>query len=148
MSKIGDIYNSIMGLCSRKERSAYDELLGGLGISNELSKELAYMVVLVSMATIDNQFDPKEFSFIFTEMEKRFNLSRDQIERTIKQVELMIATAGGTQFIFEHIRKNFSEADRSQLLEMVQGLVRADNLIDGFESYLTETYRKQLGLCS
>lgn len=146
MSVINNLYNSIIAVFSKKQRTEYDEMLLGLGISDEVSKELAFMVVLVSLATIDNNFHYNEYSYIFSEMSKRFKLSHDQIQSSIKQVEVMIASKGGTQFIFDHMRNTFSKEDRLQLMEMVQGLIKADSVIDGFEAYLTQTFRKQLGL--
>lgn len=107
--------------------------------------ELALTIILVDLASIDSNFEPREYQTISLGLRRLFGNSRD-IKALVNRAQLALANLRGTQEFAELLRDNLSEEQRLSVIDIIEEVIGADGLQDGFELYLKHKYAKLLGI--
>jgi len=127
-----------------QNKAANKQLLNDLTSEGKHETELAFAVLLVDMAMIDQEFEPREYEYIFGIFEKHFGLSRDEITSLIKHASSLIGQQRGSHSFALQLQENLDKEERQKMIEMLRGLVQADDKEDGFEVYLMQKFEKIL----
>jgi len=108
--------------------------------------EQALTVLLVELASCDQNFDTNEYNLIISGLKRIFGTDRNQVTMLINHANLMIASMRGSSGYGSLLRENLSIPQRQNILEIVEEIIAADGRIDGFELYVRNKIAELLGL--
>ena len=74
--------------------------------------ELALTVVLVDIASADENFEPAEYEVISSGLRRLFGTTKDQVKILVNQSKQILDSLRGTSHYTDQLRENLSEADR------------------------------------
>lgn len=98
--------------------------------------ELALAVLLVDLASCDQNFDPHEYHLISNGMRRMFGTTKDQVQALVNQANLVLKNLRGTARFGELLKNHLSEAERMAIMEIIDDIISSDKKEDGFEVYL------------
>lgn len=107
--------------------------------------DLAWAVLLVDMASIDNDFSPRESYFIKQQLKEHLGVSYDQAVELVKEATKLVEKGNVAEF-GEYLREHVSEGKRKELLSVLDSLIAEDHIHHPFEKDLRERFVKRLGL--
>ena len=107
--------------------------------------ELALTVILVDLASSDENFEQREYQAISIGLRRLFGDSKD-LKMLVNRAQLALSNLRGTQSFADLLRENLSEDDRKIVAEIIEDVIRADGVEDGFEQYLRLKYAKLLDI--
>ncbi|MCB0337825.1 MAG: TerB family tellurite resistance protein [Bdellovibrionales bacterium] len=108
--------------------------------------ELAFTVLLVDLASCDQNFDQDEYQVISKGLIRVFGTSKDQVTALVNQANLVISNMRGTNRFAEMLRDNLSTENKEKVLEIIDEIIQIDGVEDGFETYLRAKFVSLLGL--
>lgn len=108
--------------------------------------ELAMTVLLVELASCDQNFDQNEYDLIVSGLKSVLGTERTNVSQLVNQANLALANLRGTAQYGDILRENLRESDREAILEIVEKIINADGKIDGYELYVRNRLAKMLGL--
>lgn len=149
-----------------KERSLIDDLIEGINESadlaidlgfagtvehllklNEHKIDIAYTILLVNLACIDNDFSPRESYYIKHALREHLDVSYDESVALVKRAKKIIDEKDINLDNFgRYLRKHLTKSKRDELLETMDTLIDEDRLKHPLEKHLRERYRKLLEL--
>ena len=107
--------------------------------------ELALTVILVDLASCDENFEQREYIAISNGLRRLFGDSKD-LKMMVNRAQLALSNLRGTQNFAELLRENLSEEERKIVAEVIEDVIGADGVEDGFEQYLRLKYAKLLNI--
>ena len=108
--------------------------------------EVALTVLLVDLASCDDDFDPREYQMLSNGLRRVFGTAKHEVQALVNQAKLAIANLRGTNKFAALLRDNLDEEKRRAILEVIDDVIMVDGVEDGFETYLRCKYADLLGL--
>lgn len=108
--------------------------------------EVAVTVLLVDIATCDQNFDQSEYQVISHALRGLFGTSPQQIQALVNQAKLVVENLRGTARFAELLRDNLDIDQRRAIMQTINNVIEADDSEDGFETYLRHKFLDLLGL--
>ena len=112
--------------------------------SYELASALT--VLLVELASSDQDFAPEEYSTILHGIQRVFGTDPTETRTLIQQAQLKLSNLRATDYVAELLKEHASVAQRQQMLQLIDQVINADGVLDGFEVYHRYRLLKLLGL--
>lgn len=108
--------------------------------------EFALAVLLVDLASIDQNFDMNEYHIIQSGLNRVFGTTPAQVTELINRAQLTLGTLRGSSKFAEKLRDSLSEDARKQILELIDQVIMADGEKSDFEIYLRSKFKDLLGI--
>lgn len=108
--------------------------------------EVAFTVLLVDLASCDQNFDQNEYQIITTGLMRVFGTTKDQVQSLVNQASMVISNMRGTNRFAEQLKENLDVETRQKILEVIDEIIHSDGVEDGFETYLRAKFLDLLGL--
>ncbi|MCB0339034.1 MAG: TerB family tellurite resistance protein [Bdellovibrionales bacterium] len=108
--------------------------------------ELAVAILLVDLATIDQNFEMQEYNVIVDGLRRLFGTTPRDVSALINQAQLVIANLRGTAKFAELLKEELTHAEKTSVLSVINEVIDADGERDGFELYLLNKFTDILGL--
>lgn len=108
--------------------------------------ELALVVILVDLASCDQNFDSEEFQVISRGMRRVFGTQKTDILELIQRAQGVISNLRGTASFAQLLRDNTSSTQKELIAQLIEEVIAADGVEDGFETYLRAKYYEILGI--
>ena len=114
--------------------------------SRERGIEVAACALLVEMAGIDNEFSETEKKGIISILAEEFGLADKMAEEVMELAGEQLKESVDVWQFTSLINKNYSPAEKIQLIELVWKVVYADGHLDKHEDYLVKKLSRMLNL--
>ena len=98
--------------------------------------ELAVTVLLVELASCDENFDAREFNTIVSGIQRIFGTKAEDIRKLIHEAKLAIQNMRGTDKFAELIRDNLQPEQKKLILDVIDEVVHSDGVQDDYEVFL------------
>ena len=108
--------------------------------------ELACAVLLVDLASCDENFDMPEYHVIVNGLMRTFGTGKTEVSALIHRAKAALSNLRGTSSFANLLKENLSEDQRKALGEIIEDLINADGVVAGFEVYLKNKYADLLGI--
>lgn len=108
--------------------------------SKKRELELALAVLLVDLASADQSFDMSEYNTIATGLQRVFSTSPKEISSLINQANLILKNLRGTSKFAQLLRESLSTEERQLVMDVIDEVISADGVEDGFETYLRHKF--------
>jgi len=108
--------------------------------------ELAYAIILLDLALIDDDFDQREQGLIYAKLKEAFGLRPEKVEELIKKAKAIVSGTGEIESFAEYIGVNFSREKREEVIGALDAVLLADEIEHPFEIDLRNRYAKILGV--
>lgn len=108
--------------------------------------EVALTVLLVDLASCDQNFAMPEYHTITNGLKRMFGTNRHEVQGLINQAQVTLRSLRGTSSFAALLRENLSEKDRIGIMEVIEDIINADGVEDGFETYLRNRLAGMLGV--
>jgi len=108
--------------------------------------ELAVTVLLVDLASCDQNFDPQEYHVIINGLMRIFGTSKDEVSKLINQANLALANLRGVGRFAKLLKDNLDIDTKNTIMEVIEDIIMADGEEDGFETYLRHKFADLLGI--
>jgi|GEM_PF-1299625 len=108
--------------------------------------ELALAVILVDMASCDQAFDSREFQVISRGLRRVFGTQKSDVMELTQKAQAVIANLRGTANFAQLLRENVTVQEREVISQVIEEVIAADGVEDGFEAYLRSKYHEILGI--
>lgn len=140
--------NSIEQIFSQHQKalSNFQQQQKGKKRATKQQLELALTILLVELASSDQNFDTNEYNQIVSGLKRIFGTDRTSMGALITQANLALANLRGSSQYGELLRENLNLEQRQAVLEVVESVINADGRIDGFELYVRNKIAGLLGL--
>lgn len=140
--------NTVRDIFNTHNRTTGSVKGGGRGLNSKDQSELALAltVILVEIASSDQNFEMREYTSIQEGLKSIFGTSKSDSQVLINQATTILANLRGSSRYAELLRESLSEPERLSILRIVDDLINADGRQDGFELYLRQRLTKALGL--
>jgi uncharacterized tellurite resistance protein B-like protein len=117
---------------------------GGEAAGRFRDVHLAACAVFLEMAGIDNEFDERERRHILDVFQNEYGLAAFEVAELQKSAEEELAKARGHWSFTNVINQNFSNEEKSRLVELLWRLVYADGRMNEHENYFIHKLAKLL----
>ena len=104
--------------------------------------EFALTVILVELATSDDDFDRNEYETICNGVAEVFSTSRAEIMNLIESAEAMLATFRTSTEYLELLSENATYGQKITIMKIIDEVIQADGVTDGFELYHRAKYAR------
>ncbi len=108
--------------------------------------ELAVTVLLVDLASADQEFDQQEYQVIMHGMMRMFGTSKHEVSALINQAQTVLRNLRGVSRFGNLLKENLSLEERKVVMEIIEDVIHADGVEDDYEVYLRHKLRGLLGL--
>ena len=108
--------------------------------------ELAVVVLLVDLASCDQNFDPQEYEVIVNGLRRLFGTQRHEVRALVNQANLLLSSLRGPAKFAELLAKALSVEQKNQVMEVIDECIMADSIEDGYETYLRHKFAEMLGI--
>mgnify|MGYP002713332325 CR=1 FL=1 len=109
-------------------------------------KGVAIAVLLVDIALVDNEFDPKEHEWVIKLLMSFLSLSRDRAYELLDKATDIVETNRDPEAYAVYLRDTIPATERESIVELLDEIVKADHDKDHFELRLRERYQELLGV--
>lgn len=101
-------------------------------------------VLLVDLATSDENFEQPEYQVIVSGLQRMFGTSRAEVSALINQAQLELANLRGPNYFIELLHQNLDLHERQMIMQIVDEIILADSVENPFEIYLRNKFAKML----
>ena len=108
--------------------------------------ELAVTVLLVDLAASDQEFDPREYQVIVHGLMEMFGTQKHEVSALINQAQTILRNLRGVSQFGKLLTDNLSLDERMSIMRIIEQVIQADGVEDGYETYLRHKLQKMLGL--
>lgn len=108
--------------------------------------EFAVAVMLVDLASCDQHFDQVEYDTITAGLSRVFGLNQIEVTGLIQRANIAIQGLRGTDNFAKLIRESLPQEKREDVMKLIDELIAADGVLDGFELLLRRRYAQLLGI--
>ncbi len=102
--------------------------------------EIALTVLLVDLASCDQNFDQKEYQVISNGLYRMFGTTRAQVQKLVNQAMLTINGMRGVDHFAKLLKTSLPEEDKQIVLDLIKEIIHADDVEDTFELYLQKKF--------
>jgi uncharacterized tellurite resistance protein B-like protein len=106
--------------------------------------ELALTILLVEIASSDQNFEAPEYQMIILGLYRMFGTGKTEVQELINQAMGILSNLRGTSKFAALLKDNLTEPERKACMEVIDDLIMADGVVDGYEAYLRIKLAKQL----
>ncbi len=142
------LYQAINGIFQQSDQALFTH-----GVpknrSNKVQKqqlELALAVLLVDLASSDENFDAQEYQVIAQGLRRVFGTGKTEVAQLVQRAQQAIALLRGTTSFATLLRDNLPENERVTIMEVIEEVIAADGVEDGFEVYFRHKFSELLGV--
>ena len=107
---------------------------------------LATCVLLIEVASVDDEFAPEEQQRILSALEDRFQLPRDDAEKLLETAADTRAASTDLWHFTNQINQGCSPDEKRRIIEEIWRVIYADGRLDGHEDYLVHKLARLLNL--
>lgn len=118
----------------------------GLGGISAQELQVALTVVLVDLASCDQNFEPREYQIISAGLKQMFGTSKEEVKALVNQATLVLSNLRGTNHFAKMLRDNLDEEQKIAVMEIIDTIIHVDGQEDGFETYLRNKFARLLGI--
>ena len=108
--------------------------------------EVAFAVVLVDLASCDQQFAPREYLAISSGLRRLFGTPKERVQGLVNQANIILANLRGTSRYATLLKNNLDIEEKTAVMETIDDLIAADGVEEGFEVYLRTKFADLLGM--
>ncbi|MCB0353306.1 MAG: TerB family tellurite resistance protein [Bdellovibrionales bacterium] len=108
--------------------------------------ELAVTVLLVDLASADQEFDPSEYHVIQNGLMRLFGTGKHEVTQLIHQAKSTLANLRGVSRFGELLNRNLDHEQKIAVMEVIEEVIQADGQEDGYETYLRHKFAGMLGI--
>ncbi|MCB0332893.1 MAG: TerB family tellurite resistance protein [Bdellovibrionales bacterium] len=108
--------------------------------------ELAVTVLLVDLASSDQNFDQVEYHVIAAGLKRLFGTGTTEMSGLVNQAQTILKNLRGVGKYAEVLKTNLSLDQRKVVLEVIDDVIHADGVVDGFETYLRHKFADLIGV--
>lgn len=108
--------------------------------------ELAVSVLLVDLASCDQNFDQQEYEVIVNGLRRLFGTQRTEVRALINEANTLLAGLRGPTRFAELLREHLPPEQKVAIMDIIDQTIAADNTEDGFETYLRHKFAEMLGM--
>lgn len=138
---VADIFQNNEQVISRQLRPA----ASGKKL-NKRDLEVALTVLLVDLAGCDQNFDMQEYNLIQNGLRRVFGTSKTEVTALINQANLTLKNLRGSSRFATLLKDSLDAQQRAVIMEVVEDVIHADGVEDGFETYLRHKFASLLGV--
>ena len=113
---------------------------------NTADLELALTVLLVDLASCDQNFEPQEYQVISNGLMRIFGTSKSNVQSLVNRAQSTLQNLRGVDRFGAMLRQNLTDEEKRATLEIIDEVIQSDGITDGFEVYLREKFCDLLGL--
>lgn len=114
------------------------------GITRDLARALT--VLLVDLATCDQSFKQEEYHRIAACLQELFGSTRDEIKEYVNEAQTALANLRGTERQTALLKKHLTPEQKETVMAMIDEMISADGVENGFKSYRRNKFAEKLGL--
>lgn len=107
---------------------------------------IATCAIFLEIASIDGEFSEEERHLIVSNLKENYQLSDEYVDELIEAAQKELDQSLDLWHFTNLINQNYSEEERSQIVEMVWRIVYVDGRFDKHEDYLIHKLSKLLRL--
>lgn len=107
---------------------------------------LAVTAVMIEIMNADDELDNNEHDAIFTAIEKRFNLSHEEVDALIVEAKAAQDKAMDLHQFTSLIIDHFSTEERIDILKELWLVAMADGKVDSYEEHMIRKLAKLIGV--
>ncbi len=144
MSLINQFAEEVRKVFNKKITLEDRKVLRELSTKDEVQTSQAIAVLLAEIAMIDQEFDDREYGYIFKHLEEAFDLDQNEIKNLISYGARLIENLQSTEVFSNHLKETLSAEERKELLKVINGLIKADGVEHGFEVFLQDRLKLTL----
>lgn len=108
--------------------------------------ELAVAVLLVDLASCDQNFDQQEYEVIVNGLKRMFGTQRHEVRALINEATTVLSGMRGPSRFAEILRETLPPEQKAVIMDIIDQTIAADNKEDGFEAYLRSKFAEMLGI--
>lgn len=108
--------------------------------------ELALTVLLVDLASADQSFDPQEYHVITDGLRRVFGTTKSEVQALINQATTVLSNLRGVSRFATLLKDNLDHEQKQAIMEIIEQVIQADGVEDGFETYLRHKLAGMLGM--
>ena len=108
--------------------------------------ELALTVLLVDLAGCDQNFDAQEYNIIQNGLRRVFGTTKSEVTALINHANLTLKNLRGTGRFAGLLKDSLDQNHREVIMEVIEDVISADGVEDGFETYLRHKFADLLGV--
>lgn len=141
--------NAVHHMLSRNEQMLHKAARARTKGKKEPSKRdlaFALTLILVELASADHNFAVEERTTIVNGIQRVFGTPAREVNDLIEQAEAKLSNFRGTDDVAVLLRDHLSSEERQQILEVINQVIDADGVQDGFEIYHRMRIQQLLGL--
>jgi uncharacterized tellurite resistance protein B-like protein len=97
--------------------------------------EFALTMLLVELASSDNNFDQEEYHTITISLQRVFNTNRNKAKEYINRASVSLSQVRGTTSYAKLLYDNLSLDERKTVIDIIEELISSDGVQDPFEIY-------------
>ncbi len=117
---------------------------GSAGKGHDIS--LAVTAVMIEIMHIDGKLEEAEHNKIVTAIEKRFELSTDEVHKLVEKAKIEKANATDMHRFTSQIIKHYSTRERIDFLKDLWQIAMADGHVDPYEEQLIRRTAELIGV--
>ncbi|HID36273.1 MAG TPA: TerB family tellurite resistance protein [Ghiorsea sp.] len=107
---------------------------------------LAVTAVMIEIMNADDELDNNEHNAIFTAIEKRFDLSHEEVDALIVEAKAAQDKAMDLHQFTSLIIEHFSTEERIDILKELWLVAMADGKVDSYEEHMIRKLAKLIGV--
>ena len=108
--------------------------------------QFAVTVLLVDLASCDQNFDAQEYETICVGLKRLFGTTPAQVKDLVHQAKLTLGNLRGLERFANLLREHLSEDEKVKVFEVIDEVIKADGVEDGFEIFLRMKFASMLGV--
>jgi len=113
---------------------------------HEEELRIASAALLINAGSIDGNFDSNEKQKVKALLQRRFDLSPDELKRLFKEATAEEREAGDLYRFTKILCRDLDQDGRKRIVEMLWEVVMADGVVDEFESNLVWRVAELVGV--
>lgn len=117
---------------------------GGSKKAQKRELEFALTVLLVDLASCDQNFEMREYTIIQNGLKRVFGTTKDQVSALINEANTTLKNMRGSSRFASQLKDSLSMDQRLAIMEIVDEVIKADGVEDGFETYLRQKFAELL----
>lgn len=142
------LHSAVQDIFSNNDRLIQKEVRSGKNrpIIAKHDLELALTVLLVDLAGCDQRFDIQEYNVIQNGLRRVFGTSKTEVTALINQANQTLKNLRGSGRFASTLKESLDANQRQTIMEVIEDVISADGVEDGFETYLRHKFADLLGV--
>lgn len=113
---------------------------------NKRDLELAMTVLLVDLASADQEFDQQEYTVIMNGLIRIFGTSKTEVSSLVNQAKTALSNLRGVGRFADLLKENLSPEEKKHVMDVIDEVINIDGEVCDFEVYLQHKFAGLLGI--